>query len=46
VVAMLVALFIGIPAGILAAVRKNSWLDNLAMSGSLIGVSLPCIGWD
>src|SRR4028118_1523614 len=41
VVAMLVALFIGIPAGILAAVRKNSWLDNLAMRGSLIGVSLP-----
>ncbi|MEG3834585.1 ABC transporter permease [Microcoleus sp. MON2_D6] len=41
VVAMLVALVIGIPAGILAAVRKNSWLDNLAMSGSLIGVSLP-----
>ena len=40
VVAMLVALVIGIPVGILAAVRKNSWLDNLAMSGSLIGVSL------
>ncbi|MEG4943465.1 ABC transporter permease [Microcoleus sp. F4-D5] len=41
VVAMLVALVIGIPAGIVGAVRKNSWLDNLAMSGSLIGVSLP-----
>jgi peptide/nickel transport system permease protein len=41
VVAMLVALLLGIPAGILAAVRKNSWLDNLTMSGSLIGVSLP-----
>jgi peptide/nickel transport system permease protein len=41
VAAMLVALLLGIPAGILAAVRKNSWLDNLTMSGSLIGVSLP-----
>jgi peptide/nickel transport system permease protein len=41
VAAMLVALLLGIPAGILAAVRKNSWLDNLTMSCSLIGVSLP-----
>lgn len=41
IAAMLVALVIGIPAGILAAVRRNSWLDNLTMTGSLIGVSLP-----
>jgi peptide/nickel transport system permease protein len=39
--AMLVATILGIPAGVVAAVRKNSWLDNLTMSGSLIGVSLP-----
>ncbi|MCL6436610.1 MAG: ABC transporter permease [Leptolyngbyaceae cyanobacterium HOT.MB2.61] len=39
--AILVALVLGIPAGILAAVRKNSWLDNLMMTGSLVGVSLP-----
>ncbi|QZZ22352.1 ABC transporter permease [Leptothermofonsia sichuanensis E412] len=39
--AMLFALILGIPAGILAAVRKNSWLDNLLMSSSLLGVSLP-----
>ncbi|MCL1463159.1 ABC transporter permease [Argonema galeatum] len=41
VAAILVAITLGIPAGIFAAVRKNSWLDNLLMSGSLIGVSLP-----
>jgi peptide/nickel transport system permease protein len=41
VAAMLVATVIGIPAGVLAAVRKNSAVDNLTMSGSLIGVSLP-----
>ncbi|MBE9099828.1 ABC transporter permease [Vacuolonema iberomarrocanum] len=41
VAAMLIALVLGIPAGVLAAVRKNSWLDNLTMSGSLIGVSMP-----
>jgi peptide/nickel transport system permease protein len=41
VAAMLVAVILGVPAGVLAAVRKNSWLDNVAMSGSLVGVSMP-----
>lgn len=40
-VAMLIALILGIPVGVLAAVRKNSPWDNLTMSGSLLGVSLP-----
>lgn len=39
--AMLIAILLGIPAGIFAAVRKDSWLDNLTMSGSLLGVSMP-----
>ncbi|MEC4894578.1 MAG: ABC transporter permease [Oscillatoria sp. PMC 1051.18] len=39
--AIFVAIIVGIPAGIFAAVRKNTWIDNLAMSGSLIGVSMP-----
>jgi len=34
-------LLIGIPLGILAAVKQNSWLDNLVMSNVLIGLSLP-----
>lgn len=41
VAAMLISIIIGIPAGVLAAVRKNSVIDNLTMSGSLIGVSMP-----
>lgn len=41
IVAMLIALVIGIPAGVMAAVRKNSLVDNLMMSGSLLGVSMP-----
>ncbi len=41
VAAMLIALILGIPAGVLAAVRKNSLIDNLTMSASLIGVSMP-----
>lgn len=38
---MLIALVIGIPAGVMAAVKKNSLIDNLTMSGSLLGVSMP-----
>ncbi|MGD1898293.1 MAG: ABC transporter permease [Phormidesmis sp.] len=41
VVAMLIALLLGIPAGVIAAVKKNSLVDNLTMSGSLLGVSMP-----
>lgn len=41
VAAMLIAIILGIPAGVLAAVRKNSAVDNVTMSGSLIGVSMP-----
>ncbi|MBD2012887.1 ABC transporter permease [Microcoleus sp. FACHB-53] len=41
VAAMFIALILGIPAGVLAAVRKNSAIDNLTMSGSLVGVSMP-----
>ncbi|MGF1522296.1 MAG: ABC transporter permease [Leptolyngbyaceae cyanobacterium] len=41
VMAMLIALLLGIPAGVIAAVRKNSLVDNAMMSGSLLGVSMP-----
>ncbi|MEL6381875.1 MAG: ABC transporter permease [Cyanobacteria bacterium J06626_18] len=41
VMAMLLALVLGIPAGVIAAVRKNSIVDNVMMSGSLLGVSMP-----
>ena len=40
-VAMVIAVILGIPAGIAAAVRKQSWLDQLTMSASLIGISMP-----
>lgn len=39
--ATLVAVALGIPVGILAAVRKNSLLYTLSMSLSLVGVSMP-----
>jgi peptide/nickel transport system permease protein len=41
IAAILVAIVIGIPAGIIAAVQKNRWQDQLTIAGSLLGVSLP-----
>ncbi len=39
--ALLIALFIGIPLGVLAAVRRNRLVDHLARVVSLVGISLP-----
>ncbi len=41
VAALAIALAVGIPLGILAAARKNSWIDVLSTSGALVGVSMP-----
>ena len=40
-VAMIIALVTAIPLGVLAAVKKNSFLDRIATVGSLLGVSMP-----
>jgi peptide/nickel transport system permease protein/oligopeptide transport system permease protein len=39
--AIVVALLIGIPAGIISALRPNTWIDLLVMFGALLGVSMP-----
>jgi peptide/nickel transport system permease protein len=39
--AAIVSWIIGIPAGILSAVRRNSFADNFVMGFSLLGVSMP-----
>ncbi len=39
--AFLLALLVGIPLGILAAVRRDSWIDQGARLVSLLGVSAP-----
>lgn len=36
-----VAVAIGVPAGIVAAVRRNTWLDQASMGIALFGVSVP-----
>lgn len=38
---IIIASVVGISAGILAAVYRNSWIDNLVMVGALTGVSMP-----
>jgi peptide/nickel transport system permease protein len=45
--AMLFAIVVGIPAGVLAAVRHRSAVDALTMSAVLVGVSIPVfwLGW-
>jgi dipeptide transport system permease protein len=45
VVAMLLALVIGIPAGILAAVKRNTAWDYSVMGASLTGYSMPIFWW-
>ena len=39
--ALLFSILIGLPAGIIAALRRNSWIDRLTMVTSLGGVSIP-----
>lgn len=39
--ALLATIIIGLPAGIVAAVKPNSWADNLLMLVALVGVSMP-----
>lgn len=41
VAAMLLALIVGIPLGIIAALRKNTWIDFTSTGLSLFGVSIP-----
>ena len=40
-IAVIIALVLGIPAGISAALRQNRWPDYLAMFGATIGISVP-----
>ena len=39
--AILIATLIGIPLGVLAAVKKNTWMDTSAIFASILGISAP-----
>jgi peptide/nickel transport system permease protein len=38
---MLVAIVIGVPAGVIAAIKQYTWIDHTLMILALIGVSMP-----
>lgn len=38
---LLFALLVGIPAGLIAAIKQNSWWDQLVMATAIIGISVP-----
>jgi len=39
--AMFIAIIVGIPVGIISAAKRNSLIDSVSMVGSLVGVSMP-----
>lgn len=41
VAALLLAMLIGVPLGVAAALKRNSWIDNTVMLFALSGVSFP-----
>jgi len=41
VAAMVIALLVAIPVGIISAIRRNSLLDHIGMTGALLGQSTP-----
>lgn len=45
IAAMLFALALGLPFGILAAKEKNNWPDKLIVSTTLVGYSMPVFWW-
>jgi len=43
--AIVFALLLGLPAGIVAAVNRGKWPDQLLMSTALVGYSMPIFWW-
>lgn len=39
--ALLIAIVVGIPLGVISAVRQYSWLDYLLTAGTFVGVAIP-----
>lgn len=45
IVAMFFAIFIGIPAGMFAAIKRGSMFDQMVMGSALVGFSMPIFWW-
>ncbi|KTQ79376.1 peptide ABC transporter permease [Aureimonas ureilytica] len=44
-VAIVLAVLIGVPAGVFAAVKRGSWIDQTIMGTALVGYSMPIFWW-
>lgn len=45
IIAMMIAVSLGIPAGVIAAVRRNTIIDQSITAISLVGYSMPIFWW-
>ncbi len=43
--AVIFAVALGVPAGVIAAAKRNSWFDHTAMATALVGYSMPIFWW-
>jgi peptide/nickel transport system permease protein len=41
----LVSVLVGVPLGVIAALKRRTWLDYLASVGALLGISIPVFVW-
>lgn len=39
--ALLIGLLLGVPMGLLSAIRQNSWIDQMLRVGAVVGLSIP-----
>ncbi|AUH64299.1 ABC transporter permease subunit [Paracoccus zhejiangensis] len=43
--AIIIATLIGVPVGVLAAIKRGSWFDQISMTAALVGFSMPIFWW-
>ena len=43
--AIVIATLIGVPVGVLAAIKRGSWFDQVSMTSALVGFSMPIFWW-
>ncbi|ABL69767.1 MULTISPECIES: ABC transporter permease subunit [Paracoccus] len=44
-VAIVIATVIGVPVGVIAAIKRGSWFDQFSMTAALVGFSMPIFWW-
>lgn len=43
--AILIAVLVGVPVGVVAAIKRGSWFDQTSMTLALVGFSMPIFWW-